>query len=71
MKYKSDIKKPLKTFSISEERVRRLENILDNDLGMLKEPKLKNRRFLCPNFLRATNTGLEITLIRLEKALLI
>ena len=43
MKYKSDIKKPLKTFSISEERVRRLENILDNDLGMLKEPKLKDQ----------------------------
>jgi len=43
MKHKSDFKKPLKMFSIIEERVRNLENILDNDLDLLKEPKLRDQ----------------------------
>jgi len=43
MKCKSEVKKPLKTFSISEERVRSLENVLDNYLDVFKEPKLKDQ----------------------------
>lgn len=43
MTRKSEVKKPLKTFSVSEERVRSLENVLVNDLDMFKEPKLKDQ----------------------------
>jgi len=43
MKLKSGAKKPLKTFSVSEERVRRLERVLDNSLSALKGPELKDQ----------------------------
>lgn len=43
MKCKPDFKKPLKTFSVSEERVRSLEKALDNDLDALKCSGLKNQ----------------------------
>lgn len=50
MKCKSEVKKPLKAFSISEKRVRRLEKVLDNYLDLLKEPKLKDQIIKSFNF---------------------
>lgn len=43
MKRKSGVREPLKSFSVSEERVRRLEKVLDNDLDALKVPELKDQ----------------------------